>query len=139
VIPDGPERLTLPGWGPCTRRAVRALRTRRDTAAWEAQVARVPVADLGDAAPAWLRGLPLDASLSAAAAELLVVEAHRQDVRDALLTTAARLARALDRGREQSARALEDELGRLSIALTELDEMAATRWEAGLAMAGAGR
>lgn len=140
LIADGPGRLALPGWGPATQRAVRALRDAPPgTALWEAEVARMPSADLGGAAPAWLRGLPATPELEGCARAVLACDADRQGIRDALLTAAARLARLLDRGDDAAADGLTQECARLGEALARTDALAASRWAAGVALASRAR
>jgi hypothetical protein len=131
---DGPGRLALPGWGPSTQRAVRALRDAPPGGGlWEAEVARMPSADLGGAAPAWLHALPATPALEGRARAVLALDAHRQDIRDALLTAAARLARLLDRGDDAAAAELTRECARLGEALADVDARAASQWTAGVA------
>lgn len=134
LVADGPGRLALPGWGPSTLRAVRALRDAPSgTALWEAAVARMPSADLGAAAPAWLRSLPPTPALDERARAVLSLDAHRQEIRDALLTAAARLAGMLDRGDDAAAAALSRDCARLSDALAHVDALTASQWAAGVA------
>ena len=132
---DGPERHVLPGWGPCTWRAVSVLAAGADPRdrPWEAAVARLPLADLGARAPARLRGLTAPRALEVPARRLLAAEAGRQDLRDALLTTAGRLAGALDRGVHDGAAALRDDCERLTSRIAVMDGMIARLWEAGAA------
>ncbi len=137
LLPDGPGRVRLPGFGATTWRALALLRSGAAGSArrWAAAVAAEPLADLGEAAPPGLRVEP-DPRLAAAAVALHAGEAHRQDIRNALMAAEAALATTLDAGHAQSARLLRDDLGGLERALAAADSRIARAWEDGLREAG---
>jgi hypothetical protein len=141
LVPDGPGRVRLPGFGRSTWRSIALLRA--DAAGPErllaVAVAAEPGADLGDAAPAFLRGLRADRRLIEPARRLHALEAVRQDARAALLSAQAALAAAVDAGHQDSASLLRDDCATLDARIAELDEAAGAAWEAGLRQAGAGR
>jgi hypothetical protein len=140
LLPDGPGRVRLPGFGATTWRALALLRagTRGAEGRWAAAVVAEPLADLGDAAPPALRGERPDARLASAAETLHAWEARRQDVRNALIAAEAALATTLEGGHAQSARLLRGGLRELEEALSEADSRIARAWEAGLRVAGRG-
>ena len=132
LVPDGPGRVMLPGFGPATWRALDALRTRSGpAAAWAAAVAAMPLADLGDAAPADLRDLPADPRLAAPARRLLARQAERQDLRDALIRVGAAARHAAGRGLDDSLASIERDAASLAAALARADADLAAMWEAG--------
>ena len=137
LLPDGPGRVRLPGFGATTWRAIALLRARAAGAEgrWAAAVAAEPLADLGDAAPPALRRRP-DPRLAPAAATLHAWEARRQDVRNALIAAEAALATTLDGGHAQSARILRDDLEELEVALAATDARIDRAWDDGLREAG---
>ena len=137
LLPDGPGRVRLPGFGATTWRALALLRAGAPGAEgrWAAAVAAEPLADLGDAAPPGLRAEP-DPRLAPAAVALHAWEARRQDIRNALMAAEAALATTLDAGHAQSARLLRDDLGELERALAAADSRIARAWEDGLREAG---
>lgn len=139
LLPDGPGRVRLPGFGATTWRALAILRSGAPGAPrrWAATVVAEPVADLGEAAPPALRGLRADPRLARAAATLHAWEARRQDARNALITAESSLAATLEGGHGASARLLRDDLAALQGALAEADARIARAWEAGLREAGA--
>ncbi|WP_217912890.1 hypothetical protein [Miltoncostaea marina] len=137
-MPDGPGRVRLPGFGAATWRAVAILREGGgDPAAarWAAAVAHEPAADLGAAAPAFLRDLPPPGALAAPARRLLAADAERQDLRDALLRAGPAAAAARARGHEAAAAAVERDCARIEGWIAELDRRAAARWDEGLRLA----
>lgn len=130
---DGPGRVRLPGFGPSTWRALAILA--RDPggpdAAWAAAVAFHPLGDLGDAAPPGLRRAPPDADREAIALRILAMEAHRQDLRHALIGGEASAASARERGEEASARLLDADCATLRAAIEETDAAVAVAWREG--------
>ena len=140
LLPDGPGRVRLPGFGATTWRALALLRAgaRGAEGRWAATVAAEPLADLGDAAPRALQGPRPDARLAPAAAALHAWEARRQDVRNALITAEASLATALEGGHAESARLVREDLRELEEGLAAADARIAQAWEAGLREAGRG-
>jgi hypothetical protein len=138
LLPDGPGRVRLPGFGATTWRALALLRAGGGGPAgrWAAAVAAEPLADLGDAAPPPLRGVRPDPRLASAAQALHAWEARRQDVRNALIAAEAALATTLEGGHAESARLLRDDLRELEEALAAADSRIARAWEAGLHEAG---
>jgi hypothetical protein len=137
LLPDGPGRVRLPGFGATTWRALALLRAGASgpEGRWAAAVAAEPLADLGDAAPPVPGGRP-DPGLASAAATLHAWEARRQDVRNALIAAEVALAATLDGGHVTSARLLRDDLGELEEALAAADARIARAWEDGLREAG---
>jgi DUF309 family protein family protein len=140
LVPDGPGRVRLPGFGPSTLRALALLRAGASgpEGRWAAAVAAEPAGDLGPAAPPPLAGLRLDRALVEAARRLHAAEALRQDLRNASLTAAERIARALDAGERAGAEALMAEAAQLERALARIDDEIAAAWESGLEAAPAG-
>ncbi len=141
LLPDGPGRVRLPGFGATTWRALALLRAGAPGAEgrWAAAVAAEPRADLGDAAPPALRGGRPDPRLAPAAAALHAWEARRQDIRNALIAAEAALARTLEDGHAESARLLREDLGELEEALAGADSRIARAWDAGLSEAERGQ
>lgn len=139
LSPDGPGRVRLPGFGGSTWRAVALLRAGAGgpEGRWAATVAAPPAADLGDACPAYMRGLRPDPALAPAAARMHRAEALRQDWRHALLTTAAAAGAAAGAGHAVEAEALRTECAGLEALIARADREIAAAWEAGLAAAGA--
>jgi hypothetical protein len=139
LVPDGPGRVRLPGFGGSTWRSIALLRGGVSGPArlLAEAVAAEPGADLGDAAPEFLRGLRLDRRLVDAARRIHVLEALRQDARDALLSAEAALAAALEAGHEDSARLLRDDCATLDARITEIDAAIGLAWEDGMRQAGA--
>jgi hypothetical protein len=133
LVADEPGRLMLPGFGPSTWRAIAVLRGggAGPEAAWAAAVAHLPLADLGDEAPPGL-ARSRDPRLADAALRLLAVEAQRQDVRNAVVTTEASRATAADRGNAPGVRSLDEELAALRRALAAADAAVAAMWDAGV-------
>jgi hypothetical protein len=138
VVPDGPGRLALPGFGPSTWRAVAVLRAGRPgpEARWAAALAREPAGDLGTAAPAFLRDLTAPPALEALARRVHAWEARRQDARDALLRTARAEASATARELERSAASLRRDAAALQAVIAEADSAAALLWDEGVRRAG---
>ncbi|MGD9697027.1 MAG: hypothetical protein AB7V42_15355 [Thermoleophilia bacterium] len=134
LVPDGPGRVRLPGFGRSTWRAIAALRAGVPAAErrWARAVAAEPAADLGDAAPAFLAGLgPAEPGLAAAARELLAWEALRQDARDALIRATAAAGAALEMGHDVSLRALAADCADIEARIRSIDAEIDARWRAG--------
>jgi hypothetical protein len=132
VVPDGPDRVVLPGFGGSTWRAIAALGDASGPAReWAQAVAAEPLADLGEAAPEGLRGVGTDGRLAKEAADLHALEALRQDLRHALIGAEGGMGRALERGLADSAAALRAECAELTANLEALDRAIAAAWEAG--------
>jgi hypothetical protein len=132
LVPDGPDRVVLPGFGGSTWRAIAALEGAPGPAReWALAVAAEPLADLGEAAPDGLRGAGGDARLAKEAADLHALEALRQDLRHALIGAEGGLGRALERGLADSAAALRAECDELTAHLVALDRAIAGAWDAG--------
>ncbi len=140
LLPDGPGRVRLPGFGATTWRALALLRAgaRGAEERWAAAVVAEPLADLGDAAPPVPRSGSPGPRLVSAAQTLHAWEARRQDVRNALIAAEAALATTLEGRHAQSARLLRDDLQELEEALAAADSRIADAWEAGLREAGRG-
>ncbi len=139
LVHDGPGRVRLPGFGGSTWLSIALLRA---GAAGPARllaeaVAAEPGEDLGDAAPAFLRGLRPERRLLDAARRIHLLEALRQDARAALLSAQAALATALEAGHEDSARLLRDDCAALDGRIAEVDAAIVAAWEDGLRQAGA--
>ena len=130
---DEPGRLALPGFGPATWRALGVLRARRGTpeAAWAAAVAALPLEDLGDALPPGLAAAA-DPGLAEDALRVLVADARRGDLRNALVRAEAATAVAAERGNAAGVRMLEGECSALRDALAAADAAAEALWDAGL-------
>ncbi len=130
---DEPGRLVLPGFGPSTWRALAVLREGGSgpEAAWAAAVADLPLQDLGEEAPPGL-ARPADPRLAEHALRLLAVDAQRQDVRNALVTTQASRATAEERGNTAGAEILAEEAAALERALDAADAAVAAMWENGV-------
>lgn len=138
---DGPGRVRLPGFGASTWRAVDLLRgggAGTPGGRWASTVAAEPAADLGDAAPPFLRGLRPEPSLTEAAARLHALEAVRQDARHTLLSAEASLAAALERGHLDSAAALRTDCEQLDARIVQIDAAIERTWRDGLSRAGTG-
>lgn len=133
LVADGPGRLRLPGFGAATWRAIALLREGADPAAarWAAAVTAEPAADLGEAAPPFLRGPAPDPHLSAVAIRLHSHEAHRQDARDALVRASMVVEAAVARGRPASVVAVQRDCALLEARIRDLDREIAATWEAG--------
>lgn len=133
LVPDGPERLRLPGFGGTTWRAIAHLRAGAGGAdgGWAAAVAAGPAADLGDAAPGFLRDLRPDPVRAEAARVLHAWEAARQDARHALIAASATLAGARERGDAAAARALRADCAALEARLDQVDAEIESAWERG--------
>jgi len=138
LVPDGPSRVGLPGFGRSTWRAVALLRAGAGgaPARWAAALAAGPASDLGEAAPPFLRGLEPPAGLAPAAARLHALEALRQDARDALLRSSASMGAAIEAGNDASARALRRDCDELQARIAGLDAAIAAAWDEGLRRAG---
>ncbi len=134
LVPDGPGRVRLPGFGGSTWRSIALLRGREAGPArlLAEAVAAEPGADLGDAAPAFLRGLRPERRLLEAARRIHILEALRQDARGALLSAEAALATAVEAGHEDSARLLRDDCAALDARIAEIDAAIEAAWEDGL-------
>jgi hypothetical protein len=136
---DGPGRLRLPGFGPSTWRAVAVLV--RDPAGpqapWAAAVAHDPLGDLGDALPAALRPPPPRPEAADAARRILALEAHRQDLRHALISGEAAAAGARERGEEAAALLVEADCATLRDAVAEIDAVVEEAWREGSGPQGA--
>jgi hypothetical protein len=131
LVPDGPDRVLLPGFGASTWRAIALLAGDPGLArAWAEAVAAEPLADLGDAAPGGLRAPP-GGPLAEEAAALHALEALRQDLRHALIGAVGAMGRALERGLAGSADALAAECAGLTEHLEALDREVARAWDAG--------
>lgn len=140
LIADGPGRVRLPGFGATTWRALALLRgggAGGPGGRWASTVAAQPAADLGDAAPPFLRGLRPEPSLTRAAARLHALEAVRQDARHALLSASASLAAALEGGYGDSAAALRGDCDELQARIAQLDAAIERAWRDGLTRASA--
>jgi hypothetical protein len=139
LVPDGPSRVRLPGFGRSTWRAIALLRggAGGPHARWAAAVAAEPGADLGEAAPPFLRGLRAPPELADAAARLHALEAVRQDARNVLLTGTASMGAAIEAGEEAAARSLRRDCDVLEARIAELDAAIATAWDDGARMAAA--
>ncbi len=133
LVQDGPGRYRLPGFGPSTWRALAALRDAPGTAeaAWAAVVAHHPLRDLGDAAPVGAAGPAPDPGRERTALRLLAMEAHRQDLRHALISGEAAAAGARERGEERAAAAVEADCAALRIAIAEIDAAVEAAWREG--------
>ena len=134
---DGPDRVCLPGFGGSTWRAVALLRPDAGGEAsegprrWAAAVAAEPAADLGAAAPAFLRDLRPDPRLARPAARLLLLEAVRQELRHALIEAERAIGAALEGEYADGASALAEECAALSERIAELDGEIARAWDEG--------
>lgn len=137
LVSDGPTRVGLPGFGRSTWRAIALLREGGEgpPARWAAALAAEPAADLGEAAPHFLRALAPDPSLAHAAARVHALEAVRQDARNALLTASASMGAAIEAGSHEGARALRRECDELEAGIAELDAAIAAAWDEGVDMA----
>jgi hypothetical protein len=139
LVADGAGRVRLPGFGGATWRSIAVLRAGAsgpERLLAEA-VAAEPGSDLGPAAPPFLSGLRADPSLLGAARRLHLLEAVRQDVRNALLAAESALASAMEAGLEDSARIVRADLVALEARLAELDAAIEAAWERGLREAAA--
>ena len=138
-MPDGPGRVRLPGFGGATWRAIALLRGGAEgpERALAAAVAAEPGGDLGAEAPDFLRGLRIDPALLEPARRIHLLEALRQDVRNALLAGASALVAAVEAGHEDSAAILRQDCAELEVRLARLDEAIADAWDAGVREAGA--
>jgi hypothetical protein len=138
LVPDGPSRVGLPGFGRSTWRAIALLRegAAGPPARWAAALAAGPAADLGEAAPPFLRSLEPPAGLAPAAARLHALEAHRQDARDALLRASASMGAAIEAGNDRGARSLRRDCDELEARIARLDAAIAAAWDDGLRRAG---
>ena len=138
-MPDGPGRVRLPGFGGATWRAIALLRggAQGPERALAAAVAAEPGGDLGAEAPVFLRGLRIDPALLEPARRIHLLEALRQDVRNALLAGASALIAAVEAGHEDSAAILRQDCAELEVRLARLDEAIADAWDAGVREAGA--
>jgi hypothetical protein len=127
LVEDGPERVALPGFGPATWRALAVLRAPSPAARrrWAAAVARGPLADLGPHAP---RGLTGDADPRLAP---LADRLHAVGAGHALLVGEARLAGAVDGGREEGAALLRADCDAAAARIAALDALAARLWAEG--------
>ncbi|WP_217924058.1 hypothetical protein [Miltoncostaea oceani] len=134
LAPDGPGRVVLPGFGASTWRALGIIRAgvAGPEGAWAAAVAREPLGDLGDAAPAGTGGGPRDPRLDGTARALHAREAARQDLRDALIRAEAAARHAAARGLDDSLATIAADVAALEAALRAADRDAAALWEAGL-------
>lgn len=130
LAPDGPGRVRLPGFGPGTWRAVVHLRGGQGGPLdrWARAVAAEPVADLGPAAPAFLRDLDPDPELAEPARRLHAWEARRQDARDALLRALAAEAVADERRLAGAARTIREERAMLEAEIDRADVAIAAIW-----------
>jgi hypothetical protein len=140
VAADGPGRVCLPGFGRSTWRAIGVLRAPAGPShrRWAAAVAREPLTDLGRAAPPLPPAPTPHPELVALARRVHHLEAVRQDARNALLTAEARMAEALGRGHQDSARMLREEVDGARRAIAALDLLIAEVWEVGVRAGGAG-
>jgi len=140
LVPDGPSRVCLPGFGRSTWRAIALLRTGAagPPARWAAALCAEPAADLREAAPEFLRGLRAAPALAPAAARVHALEAARQDARNALLTASASAGAAMDAGNEAGARVLRDDCAALEARIAEVDAATALAWDDGVRRAGGG-
>jgi hypothetical protein len=140
LVPDGPAAVRLPGFGRSTWRAIALLRrgAAGAPARWAAALAAEPAADLGEAAPPFLRGLAPDPALARVVARVHALEAVRQDARNALLTATASMGAAIEAGSEAGARSLRRECDELEAGIGELDAAIAAAWDEGVRLAGAG-
>jgi hypothetical protein len=131
--------VRLPGFGGSTWRAIALLRggANGPERLLAEAVAAEPGADLGEAAPAFLRGLRADRRLLEPARRLHVLEAVRQDGRAALLSAEAALAAAVETGNEPGARLLRDDLAALGARIAEIDAAIGLAWEDGVRQAAA--
>ena len=135
LVPDGPDRVVLPGFGASTWRAIALLLDDPGPArAWAEAVAAEPLADLGDAAPEILRSRPAG-RLAEEAAALHALEALRQDLRHALIGAEGAMGLAIERGLTGSAESLAAECAGLTEHLEALDREVARAWDAGAAAA----
>jgi hypothetical protein len=134
LVPDGPGRVVLPGFGASTWRALGALRAGASGAerAWAAAVAAEPLSDLGDLAPAGLRDATRDPRLAPLARALHAREAERQDVRDALIRAEAAARHAEGRGLARSLGTIAADAALLGEALAAADRDVAALWDAGV-------
>jgi len=137
LAPDGPGRVVLPGFGPSTWGALATLRAgaRGPEAAWAAALVHDPLADLGDAAPAALTGVPRDPRLAPLARDVHAHEAARQDARDALLRAEAAAGHAAARGLVASLATIRADMALLGAALDDADAAVADLRRRGLARA----
>jgi hypothetical protein len=140
LVPDGPDRVCLPGYGASTWRAIAVLRRGAGgggEGAWAAAVVALPAAELGDAAPGFLRGLRAEPPLRRPAAALHALEALRQDHRHALINAEGAIGVALEAGHADSAEALRAECAELAARMRALDRGIAAAWREGARAAGA--
>lgn len=132
LAPDGPDRVLLPGFGASTWRAIALLQERAGPERpWAEALAAGPLADLGDAAPASLRGVSAGGPLADEAAALHALEALRQDLRHALIGAEGAMGLAMERGLTTSADVLAAECAGLTEHLKALDREIARAWDEG--------
>jgi hypothetical protein len=139
LVADGAGRVRLPGFGGTTWRAIGLLRAgaggpERRLAE---TVAAEPASDLGAAAPDFMGALRPDPRLLEAARRIHILEAVRQDARNALLAAEAALAASLDAGHEDSAGIVRADCAALESRIVELDAAIERAWRAGLRKAAA--
>jgi hypothetical protein len=139
LVADGAGRVRLPGFGGATWRAIGLLRAGAGGAERRLAeaVAAEPGADLGAAAPAFMAGLRADPRLLDAARRIHLLEAVRQDARNALLAAEAALASSVEAGQEASARIVRADRAALGSRIAELDAAIEDAWRAGVRRAGA--
>lgn len=136
LVADGLDRVLLPGFGAGTWRAIRSLReSAGEQSSWEAAVAADPAADLGAVAPPFLVGLSPDPRLGEPAARLHLLQAHRQDVRNALLVAEFATGVATDANNTRGVESLQAEAEACARQLEVLDAEIDAAWETGQRLA----
>ncbi len=131
LVADGLDRVVLPGYGVGTWRAIAALREHPAGSGWAAAVAAGPAADLGEHAPRFLRQLDPDPRLSEPAAKLHMLQAHRQDVRNALMVAEFAIGVAMEAENTQGIESLSQEAATCARQLEFLDREIDTAWADG--------
>ena len=136
LVADGLDRVVLPGFGAGTWRAIASLRVgSASPSGWEAAVAAGPAEDLGMSAPPFLLGLRPDARLAEPAARLHLLQAHRQDVRNALLVAQFATGVAIDADNVRGVESLRSEAEACARQLEVLDAEIEAAWDIGRMLA----
>jgi hypothetical protein len=136
LVADGLDRVVLPGFGTATWRAIRSLREdAQQQPSWEVAVAAGPAEDLDSSAPPFLVGLSPDPRLAEPAARVHLIQAHRQDVRNALLVAQFATGVAIDANNTRGVDSLRAEAEACARQLEVLDSEIDAAWEAGQRLA----
>lgn len=129
LVQDGPDRVSLPGFGPATWRALWMLddAVTGPRRSWAEAVALAGLTSLGTDA----RVDPPDPRLAEAAHAVHLLESVRQELRHALLTDEAAIGVALDAGHGAGVASLRADCERHEQQIAEVDALLLRAWKEG--------